>query len=83
MSTANRTDAPTEIRRDLFGVAESHLGDDRLLGETLLLAATTCLASGMSPEEGGQAFTEVMADVFRCVTHDALSPLAQVVREEA
>ena len=83
MNKPNRTDPPTQLRRDLFGLAEKHLGDDRLLGETLLLAATTCQAAGMSPEQGGEAFIDVMADVFRCISHDGLSPLAQVVRTEA
>tara|TARA_R110001583_G_scaffold13263_6_gene57455 strand:- start:4187 stop:4435 length:249 start_codon:yes stop_codon:yes gene_type:complete len=79
----NHTNPPTQLRLDLFGVADKHHKDGRLLGETLLLAATTCLAAGMNPEQGVEAFTEVMVDVFRCISHDGLSPLAQVVRTEA
>ena len=72
-----------DVRKDLFEVADAHFNNPNLLPETMLLAATTCLAAGMTPEKASEVFNQMLAEVVRCVAHKDLPPLAQVVREEA
>jgi len=72
----------TELREDLFATAEKHAENPRLVWEILLLAATTCLSAGMTPEQGGSAFNEILAEAYRVLKHKDLNPLAPVVRSE-
>tara|TARA_R110000824_G_scaffold357225_3_gene544612 strand:- start:596 stop:820 length:225 start_codon:yes stop_codon:yes gene_type:complete len=73
----------TDLRDELFDVVDKHSRNPRVLSEVLLLAATTCLSAGMTPEQGSRTFNEILAAAFRTLNHKDLSPLAQVVIDEA